>query len=137
MPSRAACLLAVPLLLVSNLFAEDSGGASEPRSSVRIHLRESIMSHLPPKSAEVAPAKATPTAASTGDVVKLPPFVVKDIPFPRNEEIDAGMQKAKALESHAVYHKDLPGRRRLEIGLPIEPGSRGGGFSLPLLRLSW
>ena len=99
-------------------------------------VRESgVAFMLPAKSAD-SQTSPEPVEPPADDAVKLAPFIVKELCYPTNAAVDAGMQKARALESRALYKTDLSKKVRMEVGLPPTEGSHGG-FSLPLLRLSW
>ena len=135
MPLRLFRLAAGLVIIALSVAAEETDNSTRAKGAVRAHLRESIMARLPAKSAD-SQTPVAPVEPPADDAVKLAPFIVKELRYPTNAAVDAGMQKEKALESHALYKTDLSKKLRMEVGLPPTEGSHGG-FSLPLLRLSW
>ena len=130
---RTLCSATGFALFALSAVADEPAANTAIRSMVRAHLRERIMARLPAKPAAT---HSVPAEAAADDAVKLAPFIVKELRYPKNAEVDAGMHNEKALESRALYKKDLTKKVRLETVLPPGAGS-GGGFSLPLLRISW
>ena len=121
-------------LAALSVAAEDPAGDADPRPMVRAQLHENLKARL--QALPVASAQPPETAATStkpaDDVVKLSPFVVKVIPFPTNTAIDTTLDKAKALDSHALYKKGgleilqpphpapvsgVPGLRRFEVNI--------------------
>ncbi len=135
MPLRLFRLAAGLVMITLSVAAEETDKGMGAKSAVCAHLRESIIAHLPAKSAD-SQTSPEPVEPPADDAVKLAPFIVKELCYPTNAAVDAGMQKARALESRALYKTDLSKKVRMEVGLPPTEGSHGG-FSLPLLRLSW
>lgn len=129
---------ALPLAFGLGLFvgsADAQEAKDPPLSPLRAQMRDALKAKVQDKPA-VMPAPAE-TAASDAAPVKMAPFVVEEKRAPRTAGLDEAMQKERALEPRAFYHADLTKKVRLEIGLPPERGGKGGGFALPLLRLSW
>ena len=134
MLARFLRLAAGCALAALSVAAEDPAGDAAPRPTVRAQLHENLKARLlalPVASAQLPAAAATATKPAD-DVVKLSPFVVKVIPFPTNTAIDTTLEKARALDSHALYKKGgreilqpphpapvsgVPGLRRFEVNL--------------------
>ena len=127
MPLRLFRLAAGLVMITLSVAAEETDKGMGAKSAV--------CAHLPAKSAD-SQTSPEPVEPPADDAVKLAPFIVKELCYPTNAAVDAGMQKARALESRALYKTDLSKKVRMEVGLPPTEGSHGG-FSLPLLRLSW
>lgn len=132
MPRRIESLAASLALLAASAAAQETGDT--PKSALRTFMRDAIKAKLLDQpSAPTSP----PVESTAGNTVIMAPFVVRAKRAPNLAGIDTAMQKAKELESHALYHTDLSKKVRMEVGLPPGPGGKGGGFTLPLLRLSW
>ena len=132
MPRCLAPLATSLALLAVSAGAQEAG--DPPKSALRTFMRDAIKAKvLGPSPAPSSP----PVESAAGNTVTMAPFVVQEKRAPNLDGIDAAMQKAKGLESHALYHTELSKKIRMEVGLPPGPGGKGGGFTLPLLRLSW
>jgi hypothetical protein len=131
---RCVAPAAVGFALIA-LSADAQEVSAAPKSALRQFMRDTAKAKvLDVNPAALKPAQAMP---ATAEPLKMAPFVVDEKRAPKLAGIEEEMRKQKGLESHALYHTEFKGKVRLEIGLPPEPGGKGGGFSLPLLRLSW
>ncbi len=133
MPRCAASAALVFALIALSAEAEEASAA--PKSALRQFMRDTAKSKInDAKPEELTPPQTAPTNA---EPLRMAPFVVEEKRARKLVGIEEEMRKQNGLESHALYHTEFKGKVRLEIGLAPEPGGKGGGFSLPLLRLSW
>lgn len=134
--------LGLALLIASPTIAQPSHDPAPP-NSVRARMLEKLKADAGPfRPAPLVPVQTSPilavaTAAPPppSDAVLLDAYLVQDSRGPSLNSINAGMKKAAALKSDALFHKDYK-KIRTEYLLPPGGGSKGG-LELPVFRLSW